>query len=143
MVQDKVRKTMRKALLSFAEKENKGADSIAIFIHTKPTDEQPMLLPKYFYAVDGTPVQENGRLKELRFVQDILGKKMDLMGMEAISANFLATYFKNTAEEVEADPKTLYIMIKGQDEKANELTLALYKGSKVEKHLKLEDIFGE
>jgi len=143
MVKETVEKTMKKALLSFAEKEGKPANNIAFFIHTKPNEEDPALTPKYFYAIDGIPVQENGGLKNLKFTQDILGKKFDLLGTEMIASNFLASYFKNVSQETESDPRSLYLMITSEDEKAQGLIIALYKGSEVIKHLQLEDIFGE
>jgi hypothetical protein len=143
MVRDQVEKTMRKALLRFAEQEGKPANNIAFFIHTKPTDEQPELEPKYFYAVDGVPVQENGQLKDLRFTQDILGKKIDMLGMSFLAANFLSKHFATISEELEADPRTLYVMITCKDEKAENLAIALYKGNKVVRNMELDEIFGE
>jgi hypothetical protein len=143
MVRDHVEKTMKKALLRFAEQEGKPANKIAFFIHTKPTDEQPELEPKYFYAVDGVPVQEDGKLKDLKFTQDILGKKIDMLGTSFLAANFLSKHFAKISEEHEADPRTLYVMITCADEVAEELTIALYKGNEVIKKMELDEIFGE
>lgn len=143
MIREQVEKQMKKALLSFAKKEDKGADGIAFFIHTKPTEEEPELMPKYFYAIDGTPVQENGKTKSLRFVQDILGKKLDLMGMEHLASSFLSQYFARTVEETKAQPKDLYLMITGADAEAKELVVVLYKKAEVIKNLNMEEIFGE
>ena len=143
MIRDHVEKTMKKALKTFAANEDTDANKIAFFIHTKPSEEDPTLNPKYFYSVNGRTVTENGKLKDLRFTQDILGKKFDLLGTEVMASQFLANYFKNVSETHDADPRSLYIMITSSDEEAKKLTLALYKGSEVLKNLKLEDVFGE
>ena len=143
MIREHVEKTMKKALITFAEKAGTVANKIAFFIHTKPSEADPTLTPKYFYSVDGKTVTENGKLKDLRFTQDILGKKMDLMGTEVMASQFLSQYFKNVSEETKSDPRNLYVMITSSDEEAKKLILAIYKGSEVLRHLKLEEIFGE
>ena len=143
MIREHVEKTMKKALKTFAVKAETEANKIAFFIHTKPSEIDPTLTPKYFYSVDGQTVTENGKLKDLRFTQDILGKKFDLLGTEAMASQFLSNYFKNISEKEEADPRSLYIMITSVDEEVKELKLALYKGSEVLKNLDLEEIFGE
>lgn len=143
MIRDHVEKTMKKALKTFAEKAETTANNIAFFIHTKPTEEDPTLTPKYFYSVKGKTVTENGKLKDLRFTQDILGKKFDLLGTEVMASQFLSNYFKNISETNDSDPRNLYVMITSSDEEAKKLILAIYKGSEVLKHLELEEIFGE
>jgi hypothetical protein len=143
MIREHVEKAMKKALKTFAYNADVGANKIAFFIHTKPSEEDPTLTPKYFYSVNGQTVTENGKLKNLRFTQDILGKKFDLIGIEAMASQFLANYFKNVSEKEDADARSLYIFITASDEEAKELKLALYKGSEVLKDLDLKEIFGE
>lgn len=144
MVRELVEKTMKKALRKFADNEGSAANKVAFFIHTKPNEADPTLTPKYFYSVNGqTVTDENGKLKNLRFTQDILGKKFDLLGTEAMASQFLANYFKNISQEYDANPSSLYIMITASDEEAKNLVLALYKGADVLKDLKLAEIFGE
>lgn len=143
MIREHVEKTMRKALRSFADEANTDANKIAFFIHTKPSEADPTLTPKYFYSVNGQTVMENGKLKDLRFTQDILGKKFDLLGTEVMASQFLSNYFKNVSEAHEADPRSLYVMITSSDTEGKKLVVALYKGSQVLKNLNLEDIFGE
>lgn len=142
MVKELVEKTMKKALNRFAEKEGKTANNIAFFIHTKPNEQEPNLAPKYFYSVDGETIMENGKIKDINFTNDILGKKFDF-GTEAMASHFLAGYFSNVSEEIKADPRSLYVMITSADEKADNLILALYKGANILRELKLEDVFGE
>ena len=144
MVKDHVEKTMKKAIRTYAETSGVDANNISFFIHTKPTTEDPTLLPQYFYTVNGTPVtEEDGSLKNLRFTQDILGKKFDLLGTEIMAAQFLSNFFKNKSEEHEINPRQLYVMIATSDKEARDLIIALYNGSEVLKTLKLEEIFGE
>jgi len=144
MVKEQVEKTMKKALMSIAKKEGKTAKSICVFIHTKPTKEEPECRPKYFYSVDGNIVKgEDGKTKELYFVRDILGVKFDLLGMEALAINFFAQYFKNKSEELKTESKSLYIMITSCVEDAKELILALYKNAQEIKRFSLEEIFPE
>jgi len=143
MVRDKVEKTMKKALLSFSEKLGKEVTSLAFFIHTKPTESEPELLPKYFYAVDGAPVMEDGQFKDLDFVKDILGKKFDMLGVGAMASQFFAQFFTSKSRETETDPKELYIGIQPMDAEINELGIALYKGGEVLSEMSLEDVFGD
>ncbi len=143
MVKEHVEKTMKKAVKTYSNKLGVDTSSLAFFIHTKPTKEQPQMSPKYFYTVDGVPAKnEDGSLNELRFTQDILGKKFDLLGTEVLASQFLSSYFKTVSEEYKAEASSLYIMIKGS-KKENQLDLALYKNSTVLKTLDLGQIFGE
>ena len=107
MVKGIVKKTMYTALNRFAEIEQETAQNIQLFIHTK--NEQ--LLPEYFYAIKGVVKQQDGKTLQLSFVKDILGKKMDLTGKEAMSNQFLMTYFKTVAQEEKESPNKLYIMV--------------------------------
>tara|TARA_R110001606_G_C15272115_1_gene639603 strand:- start:266 stop:700 length:435 start_codon:yes stop_codon:yes gene_type:complete len=144
MVKEHVEKTMKKAVKSYAEKLGVKKSEVAFFIHTKPTEEAPELIPKYFYTVNGIPAKkEDGSLHELRFTQDILGKKFDLLGTELLAKQFLSSYFKTISSEFKAKASSLYIMIKGCSRSNNNLELALYKDSEVVKTLELGHIFGE
>lgn len=144
MVRDKVEQVMQKAILAFAKDEGKEATSISVFIHTKPTEENPELNPKYFYAVDGVPAKgEDGRVKDLQFARDILRKKMDLMGMGFLASQFLGKHFQKESESYNVNPRQLYVMISTQDEEAEKLNIALYKGNEELKQFELDEIFGE
>lgn len=143
MVRDQVEKTMRKALLSFAGKEQRPANDISLFIHTKPTEDAPALSPKYFYAVEGKPVTEEGKLKDLDFTKDILGKKIDMLGQSYLASQFLTGYFEKTCKKHEVEPNELYVRIDSKDSEAKALKIALYKNAEVLKKIKLEEIFLE
>jgi len=143
MVREKVEKTMKKALLAFSQKAGKDVTALAFFVHTKPTKEEPELMPKYFYTVDGKPVLEDGKLKDLDFVRDILGKKFDLLGMGAMASQFFMQFFNKESRETESDPKSLYVGIQPMDEDLKELGIALYKDGAILKNMKLDEIFGE
>jgi hypothetical protein len=141
MIKEQVEKTMKKALVRFSENENITANRIAFFIHTKNDD----LSPAYFYAIDGKPVKdEQGELVHLRFVQDILNRKMDLLGTEYVTKQFLSNYYKTYCSENKINPKMLYVMITSADEEAKKLSIALYNGNQVlNDNMKLDQIFGE
>ena len=112
MVREQIEKTMKKALTKFAEKDGVDPRDVAFFIHTKPSEADPILRPKYFYSVGGKIIKDaEGRLKSLRFTQDILGKKFDLMGMEAMAEQFLANYYNNISKEFDTEPDNLYVAI--------------------------------
>ena len=143
MVRDQVEKTMRKALLSFAGKENRPANDISLFIHTKPTEEAPALSPKYFYAIEGKPVLEEGKLKDLDFTKDILGKKIDMLGQSFLASQFLTGYFEKTCKKHEIEPNRLYVRIDAKDEEAKQLKIGLYNNADVIKNIELDEIFGE
>jgi len=128
MVREQVEKTMKKALNKYAEKEGTDPSNIAFFIHTKPNEADPTLAPKYFYSVNGQTVMgEDGKLLDLRFTQDILGKKFDLLGMEAMAEQFLSQYFKRISKEVDATPNSLYVSISADPKWTNKLRFMLIK----------------
>ncbi len=139
MVKGIVKKTMYTALNRFAEIEQETAQNIQLFIHTK--NEQ--LLPEYFYAIKGVVKQQDGKTLQLSFVKDILGKKMDLTGKEAMSNQFLMTYFKTVAQEEKESPNKLYIMITAKKNEEKELNLGLYVENRLIRPLTLDEIFGE
>ena len=156
MISTQIEKTMKKALITFAQKEGKCATDISFIIHTKPTEKSPELTPQYFYAVCNKPVTEEVKVKMqngeeenkqvpigLRFTQDILGIKFDLLGQEVIAAQFLMQYFKSISESKKIPPRNIYISIGATDGEAKNIIVGLYKGQEVIETLKLEDVFGE
>jgi hypothetical protein len=151
MIKEPVEKVMRNALLAFAQKEGKPVISISVFIHTKPTEDEPELFPKYFYTVDGNSVTEEyedkgeikSRVKDLDFVRDILNKKFDLMNLEPMAGQFLMNYFKYTSEELQVNPKALYLEVTSSDAEAKDIIVILRKGSEVIKKINLGIVFGE
>ena len=138
MIAERVEKTMKKALKKLTAEQSCSPNDIAIYIHTKPTEENPALSPKYFYTKNGKPI------RSLVFTKDILGFKIDLMGTEALVSQFMQNYFKNTQESTNIPAKDSYIMIKAADENYENLNLALKdsKGALIKK-LTLEEVFGE
>ena len=139
MVKGIVEKTMFSSLQRFAEKEEESAKDIQLFIHTKNEE----MLPEYFYAVKGKVVQEGDNALKLSFVKDILGRKMDLTGKEALSNQFLSNYFKMISDEINESPRKLYIMITAKNDKDKDLGLGLYVNNNLLRSLTLEEIFGE
>ncbi len=142
MITGQVSKIMNKALLRFATKYGVKASEVAIFIHTKSDEYEPM----YFKTVQGkTILTEDNKTKNLNFNKDILGLKidLDLMAREFLTANFMKSYFKNVSESEGINAKEMYLKIGCKDEKAEILDIILYNNSKALKRLTLEDVFGE
>lgn len=140
MISGKVKKLMKSTLVRLAQRESDEAHNIGIFIHTKQQD----LSPQYFYTVGGQ-VKKNDKdeVIELDFKRDILATKIDMIGQEAISANFLRNYFKTLSEEIEKNPHELYIAIGTSDSEASDLVMGLYENSEQVKPLTLEEVFGD
>lgn len=142
MIAGQVSKIMNKALLRFSLKYSVDANEVAIFIHTKSDDFEPL----YFKTVKGkTITDESGVTKSLSFNKDILAVKfgVDLMGREFLTSNFMKSYFKNMGESEGVDPKSLFLKIGCKDKEAKILDIILYHNSKALKRLTLQDVFGE
>ncbi len=133
MITGQVKKIMKDSLLRFGNSQNVETKSISIFIHVPNEDEEV----KYFHCVDFKPVKnEEGNVLYLNFKRDFLNVKIDLLGRDMLSANFLRNYFKSTAESLGKNFQKLYIMIGAKDNEAKELVLALFEGTKLIKNLK-------
>ncbi len=142
MIAGQVSKIMNKALLRFSLKYSVDTHEVAIFIHTKSDDYEPL----YFKTVKGAMIKdEGGATKSLSFNKDILALKfgVDLMGREFLTSNFMKSYFKNMGESEGVDPKSLFLKIGCKDKEAKILDIILYHNSKALKRLTLEDVFGE
>jgi len=142
MIAGQVSKIMNKALLRFSLKYSVDTNDVAIFIHTKSDDFEPL----YFKTVKGAIItDESGATKNLSFNKDILALKfgVDLMGREFLTSNFMKSYFKNMGESEGVDPKSLFLKIGCKDKEAKVLDIILYHNSKALKRLTLEDVFGE
>jgi len=141
MVQEQVKKIMSKAINRFALEHNVESNKVAIFIHTKSDDNEPL----YFKSVEGKNIlnEESTGVKNLSFNKDILGLKidLDLMGRGFLTSNFMQSYFKNVGESEGVNPKTLYLKIGCKDFKADLLDITLYHNAKALKKLTLNDIF--
>ena len=113
---------------------------VIVYIHTKDESRTP----KYFYAVDGVPVREGEKIKDLDFNKDILGVKFDLMNTEVIAESFLTAYFKKLERELKIEAKNIYIGITTleQGHKFKEIKAAVFEGSKLVKNIEIADLFG-
>jgi hypothetical protein len=140
MVKGQVKKIMKSALVRFAKENNVETEKVAIFIHTKSDDCEPL----YFKTVSGvTDKDDNGNTKGLDFNRDILNVKFDLMQRAYLTANFMKGYISSVAEVEDINAKEIYILIGSKNSDASELKFVLYHKSKALRGLTLEDIFGE
>lgn len=140
MVKGQVKKIMKSALVRFAKENNVETEKVAIFIHTKSDDCEPL----YFKTVSGvTDKDDKGNTKGLDFNRDILNVKFDLMQRAYLTANFMKGYIASVAEVENINAKEIYILIGSKNSDASELRFVLYHSSKALRPLTLEDIFGE
>tara|TARA_R110001592_G_scaffold321960_4_gene600679 strand:+ start:6681 stop:7100 length:420 start_codon:yes stop_codon:yes gene_type:complete len=139
MLVNTIKKTMKTALKTFADLEQKQPTSIEVVIHTKTDD----LLPKYFYMIDNKPKREDdGSVKTVTFTE-MLNKKFDLLNREFLAAQFLPSWFKTTGEVEKVNPKNLYVRIGTHSNDIDKLSIQLNNNSEKLKDLKLEDIFAQ
>jgi hypothetical protein len=141
MVKGQVKKIMKSALVRFAKENNVETEKVAIFIHTKTDDCEPL----YFKTVSGITEKDSvtGATKSLDFNRDILNVKFDLMQRAYLTANFMKGYISSVAEVEDINAKEIYILIGSKNTDASELKFVLYHKSKALRGLTLEDIFGE
>ena len=95
MVKGQVKKIMKSALVRCAKENNVETEKVAIFIHTKSDDCEPL----YFKTVSEiTDKDDNGNTKSLDFNRDILNVKFDLLQRAYLTANFMKGYIRSVAE---------------------------------------------
>lgn len=140
MISAAVRKIMTGAVLRLANEEKIEPSRLSIVIFTRNEE----LIPEYYYTVDDTPKVENGEIVLLRFKQDILGKKIDMMQQEALAAQFLSSkfaYFANAHEEDGFSVFNMDLLIKPKTNGAEDFNVLLCHDKKFVKNYTLEDIF--
>ena len=144
MIKEKVEDMMKTALNKFAQQENVTPNNIAFFIHTKPTQEDPELTPKYFYTKNNDVVlDEQGKTKELDFKKDILGKRIDFLGISEMTSNFLKNYIKSECKTNNIHPTKIYLRISSTDEQLSKVNVIMFNGTEQVKTLTLEEVFNE
>lgn len=138
MITNKVRKIMSEATNRFAKTEEVNPNEITIVIHTKNEG----LLPEYYYLINNKPKMEDGEIIDLDFKKDILGKKIDIMNVEGLAAQFLSQrfdFFNKLYEEM--DVFDMDLMIKPKDQQASEFFVLLFNKKKFVKQYTLDEIF--
>ena len=79
-------------------------------------------------------------VERVEFVQ-IMGKKIDLLGFEAISAPFMRNSLEKFSEELSTDLEQTSVMLGIHPKNPNEIVLAVYEGKKPLKTLTLATHF--
>lgn len=138
----KVRSIMVNAVHNFAKKDGVEPNEVQFFIHTKGKSEIDGGADiKYFYAINGKPVKkEGGGVVDISFL-DILGKKLDIIGMGMIASQYLRTVFFENAKELDCEQEDLYIMLIPNKD-ADDVACCLYKEANAVKRQTLDDLFG-
>ncbi len=75
-------------------------------------------------------------VERVEFVQ-IMGKKIDLLGFEALSAPFMRNSLEKFSEELSTDLEQTSVMLAIHPKNPNEIVLAVYEGKKPLKTLTL------
>ncbi len=79
-------------------------------------------------------------VERVEFVQ-IMGKKIDLLGFEALSAPFMRNSLEKFSEELSTDLEQTSVMLAIHPKNPNEIVLAVYEGKKPLKTLTLATHF--
>jgi len=79
-------------------------------------------------------------VERVEFVQ-IMGKKIDLLGFEALSAPFMRNSLEKFSEELSTDLEQTSVMLGVHPKNPNEIVLAVYEGKKPLKTLTLATHF--
>jgi len=79
-------------------------------------------------------------VERVEFVQ-IMGKKIDLLGFEALSAPFMRNSLEKFSEELSTDLEQTSVMLAVHPKNPNEIVLAVYEGKKPLKTLTLATHF--
>ena len=138
MITKQVTKVMAGALSRFAKEHDVECNNIQIIMHTKNEE----LDVEYFYLKDGVPVtDENGEVKALTFLKDILGAKMDFLNRSQLTNMFMKTYFKETSEKHNIETNNIYFMISCRDKEAEDIYVVLFNGDSKIEELTLKDMF--
>lgn len=79
-------------------------------------------------------------VERVEFVQ-IMGKKIDLLGFEALSAPFMRNSLEKFSEELSTDLEQTSVILAVHPKNPNEIVLAVYEGKKPLKTLTLATHF--
>ena len=128
MVQRKTREIMLGGIRRYAEKY--GVIDLECQIQILPLNQG------VFYKM----CKNWNAVERVEFVQ-IMGKKIDLLGFEALSAPFMRNSLEKFSEELSTDLEETSVMLAVHPKNPNEIVLAVYEGKKPLKTLTLATHF--
>jgi hypothetical protein len=128
MVQRKTREIMLGGIRRYAEKY--GVTDLECQIQILPLNQG------VFYKM----CKNWNAVERVEFVQ-IMGKKIDLLGFEALSAPFMRNSLEKFSEELSTDLEETSVMLAIHPKNPNEIVLAVYEGKKPLKTLTLATHF--
>jgi len=128
MVQRKTREIMLGGIRRYAEKY--GVTDLECQIQILPMNQG------VFYKM----CKNWNAVERVEFVQ-IMGKKIDLLGFEALSAPFMRNSLEKFSEELSTDLEQTSVMLAVHPKNPNEIVLAVYEGKKPLKTLTLATHF--
>ena len=128
MVQRKTREIMLGGIRRYAEKY--GVTDLECQIQILPMNQG------VFYKM----CKNWNAVERVEFVQ-IMGKKIDLLGFEALSAPFMRNSLEKFSEELSTDLEQTSVILAVHPKNPNEIVLAVYEGKKPLKTLTLATHF--
>ena len=140
MITGQVRKIMASATKRLAETENVDPSEITIVIHTKSEER----FPEYYYLIKNTPKMDGDKPRALQFKQDLLGKKIDMINMEGMAAQFLSArfqFFERLHEEEGFKAEDMDLLIKPKSNEVQDFNILFCHRRKFVKNYTLDDIF--
>jgi hypothetical protein len=130
MIDSMVTGIMVRAIYRFAKETNTDPINNQILIGYNPTDEAPM----YKRMALGMPN------KEITFLE-VLGKKFDMLGQEAITKNFITKTIHRYAENLGVMPQQIFFVI-SIDPETDDVIITLFKGNTKIEQITIEQLLG-
>jgi len=141
-----VRPIISKAIKDLAKKENIEPNDTWLCVHLR--DKEGKLegeIKVKYYLLLNKKVKENGNggIHYLSFVRDILGLpiKLDLMGRDALSAEFFSNYIVNFAATHETTPDKIDIIVIPNKDNFDDFTFLITIDKKPVLKTNLEAVF--
>ena len=128
------------ALQNWAKVAQKGCNEVQIGLSVAPPEEEDGEREViYTKIVNG---EDNEKVEFL----EVINKKMDMLGQEAMAKPFIQKSIAAFAEELECEDEEIFVIVYALNAKAkkkSEVRLHLYKKSTPERPVTFEEIFKE
>ena len=137
-IQNQMKKLMVTTIGNFAQDDGVKPDEIDLMIHTK----NPEFLPEFFYLVRGKPKRtEDGEIKQLVFLTDILRKKFDALNKEHYMNVFMQFRLQVFNKAFDIEQQRIYVKISLKNENKSDVNIDLYEDQKFIKRFTVKEVF--
>lgn len=136
-----VREIMSGTANRLAQREGVSPHEIFLMIHGR--GDKANLAIKYYYCVKKAPkLNDEGGIAYLKFANDILGKKMDVMAKGAMAGHFLTNYISTKQKEYGSESiENIDICLMPKDYQANEFEVLIMENRSVKEKTTLAAVF--